>query len=76
MAKRRKSESGSSITKKQARLSYHEREVMKRIWLAVGAMAVLIMMIIGYALVQAYMIKPNVPVAVVNGEKISQEKTG
>jgi len=73
MAKRRKSESGSSITKKQARLSYHEREVMKRIWMAVGAMAVLIMMIIGYALVQAYMIKPNVPVAVVNGEKISQE---
>ena len=73
MAKKDKRESRESVTKKQARLSHHERETMKRIWIAVGAMVVLIAIIIAYALAQAYWIQPNIPAAVVNGEKISQE---
>lgn len=68
MAKREKTK---IVSKKH--LARQEREEIQMRYIKYGSAALLVVvaLLVGYALVNAYIIIPNQPVAVVNGEKIS-----
>ncbi len=51
----------------------HEQEVQRRIYIGLGAVLALVAILIAVGAINEYVIKPNKPVAVVNGDKISQE---
>ncbi|HBX70226.1 MAG TPA: hypothetical protein DEH25_12830 [Chloroflexi bacterium] len=68
MAKREKQR---VVSKKH--MARQEREALQIRYLTYGSIAILaiVVFLVGYALVSAYIITPNQPVATVNGEKIS-----
>ena len=68
MAKREKQK---VITKKY--MARQEREDLQTRYLIYGSIAILaiVIILVGYALVDAYIISPNRPVSSVNGEEIS-----
>jgi parvulin-like peptidyl-prolyl isomerase len=70
MAKREKQK---IVTKKH--MARHEREELQTRYIIYGSIAILtvVIILVGYALIDAYFITPNRPVAVVNGEEISTE---
>jgi parvulin-like peptidyl-prolyl isomerase len=70
MAKREKNK---IVSKKH--LARQEREAIQMRYIKYGSIALLVVvaLLVGYALVNAYIIIPNQPVAVVNGEKISTD---
>ncbi len=51
----------------------HEQEVQRRIYIGLGVVLALVAILIAIGAINEYVIKPNKPVAVVNGDKISQE---
>jgi parvulin-like peptidyl-prolyl isomerase len=57
-------------TKKQIAFGRKEARQNRIIWLSVGVLGLIILLILGYALIQEIMLKPAAPVAVVNGTKI------
>jgi parvulin-like peptidyl-prolyl isomerase len=57
-------------TKKQIAFGRKEARQNRIIWLSVGVLGLIILLILGYALIQELMLKPAAPVAVVNGTKI------
>ncbi len=72
--KRKKEENERQITRKQARLSRHERENMRKVWIAAATLIVLVLLVVLYGFVEEYVVKPNIPAAVVNGEKINRDE--
>jgi len=51
----------------------HEQEVQRRIYIGLGIVLALVALLIAIGAINEYWIKPNKPVAVVNGDKISQD---
>jgi parvulin-like peptidyl-prolyl isomerase len=51
----------------------HEQEVQRRIFIGIGVVLGLVLLLIAAGAVNEYVIKPNKPVATVNGEKIAQD---
>ena len=51
----------------------HEQMMARRIYIGLGVVILLVALLIGAGLINEYVIKPNKPVATVNGDKISQE---
>jgi len=51
----------------------HEREVQRRIYIGLGVVLALVALLIAVGVINEYVLKPNKPVAVVNGDKISQD---
>lgn len=68
---KRKDQSGQTPTRKQIALSRRERAQVRRVYLGLGLIAALVVIVLAIGLVQTYIIEPNAPVAIVNGEKIS-----
>jgi len=61
-------------TRKQIALSRKEARQLRMIWLSVGALGLVILFILGFALVSEVLVKPSRPVALVNGTKIPLER--
>ena len=61
-------------TRKQIALSRKEARQLRMIWLSVGALGLVILFILGFALVSEVLVKPSGPVALVNGTKIPLER--
>jgi len=61
-------------TRKQIALSRKEARQLRIIWLSVGALGLVILFILGFALVSEVLVKPSKPVALVNGTKIPLER--
>jgi parvulin-like peptidyl-prolyl isomerase len=58
-------------TRRQLALSRREQEQLRMIYLALGLVAILIIIVLTIGLVQTYVIEPNSPVAIVAGKEIS-----
>lgn len=61
------------LTKKQASLSYRDQQAQKRVIAGVAIGAVIVLGLIVAGLVMEFVVKPNSPVATVNGERITTE---
>jgi parvulin-like peptidyl-prolyl isomerase len=68
---KRKDQSGQTQTRKQIALSRREREQVRRVYIGLGIVVALTVIVLAVGLVQTFIIEPNSPVAIVNGEKIS-----
>ena len=69
MAKR---ESGlRAPTRRQVAVSKKEREQLRLLYLALGFIGILIVAVLAFGLIQSYIIEPNSPVAIVNGNTIT-----
>lgn len=68
---KRKDQSGQTPTRKQIVLSRREREQVRRIYLGLGLVVALVLIVLAIGLVQTFIIEPNSPVAIVDGEEIS-----
>lgn len=64
-------QSSRGPTRRQIALSRREQEKLRLIYMGLGLVAVLILIVLGFGLLQTYVFEPNAPVAVVNGEEIS-----
>ncbi len=58
-------------TKKQIALGRKEARQLRIIWISLGALGLVILFILGFALVSEAVVKPSRPVAIVNGARIS-----
>ncbi len=69
----RKGETKQAVkqTKKQIALGRKEAQQLRIIWLSLGALGLVILFILGFAVVSEAVVKPSRPVAIVNGTKIS-----
>ncbi|MCB0212599.1 MAG: peptidylprolyl isomerase [Anaerolineae bacterium] len=57
-------------TRRQMARSRKEREQLRLLYMGLGGVGILILLILGYGLIQKYVIEPNSPVVVVDGEEI------
>jgi peptidyl-prolyl cis-trans isomerase SurA len=77
MAKKSKEKRTTERTHEQPRRyasrRRREQELQRRIYLGLGIVLGLVILLIAVGAINEYVIKPNKPVATVNGEKISQE---
>jgi parvulin-like peptidyl-prolyl isomerase len=74
MAKRNKQETRQPAvqeTRKQAHHRRKDQEANRRLMIGLGAVAALVIILIGAGLIQELVIKPNQPVATVNQDRIS-----
>jgi parvulin-like peptidyl-prolyl isomerase len=51
----------------------HEQQVQRRIYIGLGVVLGLVVLLIAAGVINEYVIKPNKPVATVNGDKITQD---
>ncbi len=51
----------------------HEQEMQRRLYIALGVVLGAVLLLVAAGVINEYVIKPNKPVATVNGEKIAQE---
>lgn len=70
-SRRKKEETVKKQTKKQIARSRRDARQNRIVMLSVIGLVALIVLVLGYGLIQELVIKPNRPVAVVNGNKIS-----
>lgn len=61
-------------TKKQRRMSRKEQEQLRYVYMGLGLVGGLILIVLAIGLIQNYIIKPNAPVAIVDGEEISTKE--
>ncbi len=77
MAKKTKEKKPADLKHEQPRRHAsrrrHEQEIQRRIYLGLGIVLALVAILIAVGAINEYVLKPNKPVAVVNGDKISQE---
>lgn len=60
-------------TRKQVARSKKEREQLRLIYMGLGLVAVLIVIVLAFGLLQTYVIEPGQAVAVVNGQEITRQ---
>lgn len=68
---KQKAQPGRAPTRKQVARSRREQEQLRMIYMGLGFVAVLVLVVLAFGLYQTYVVEPNAPVAVVNGEKIT-----
>ncbi len=61
-------------TRRQVALSRKEKEQQKLVYMGLGLVAALILIALAVGLFQTFVLEPNSPVAVVNGEEISTQE--
>ncbi len=71
MAKKEKVQSERNPTRKQAARSRREQEEQRRVYLALGGLAVLVLLVLAFGLFQTYVLEPNQPIATVDGTDIT-----
>jgi parvulin-like peptidyl-prolyl isomerase len=70
MAKK-ESQSSRAPTRKQIAISRKEKEQRRLFYLALGFVGLLIVLVLGYGLLQTYVFEPNSAIAIVNDEEIT-----
>ncbi len=76
MAKRNKKEERQPVVEETRKQAHHRRkdeEANRRLMIGLGAVAALIVILIGAGLLQELVIKPNQPVATVNQDRITEQ---
>ena len=71
MAKKETQTSQRGPTRKQVARSRKEREQLRLVYMGFGLVAVLVLVVLSFGLIQTYVIEPNAPVAAVNQEEIT-----
>ena len=67
----KKAQSSREPTRRQVAHSRKEREQLRLLYMGLGGVGLLILLVLAFGLIQTYVIEPNSPVAVVNGQEIS-----
>jgi parvulin-like peptidyl-prolyl isomerase len=73
MAKK-EAQPAKTLTRRQLALSRREREQLRLIYWGLGLVGVLILIVLAIGLIQTYIIEPNSPVAIINGQEISTQE--
>jgi parvulin-like peptidyl-prolyl isomerase len=69
MAKKQKIQE-QTLTRRQVARSRKEKEQLRLLYIGLGVVAALILIVLGFGLLQTYVLEPNSPVATVNGVEI------
>lgn len=69
MAKK-KSQTSRGPTRRQVARSRKEKEQLRLVYLGLGGVAVLVLVVLAYGLLQTFYVEPNSPVAIVNSDEI------
>ncbi|HRV92488.1 MAG TPA: peptidylprolyl isomerase [Anaerolineae bacterium] len=67
----KKAQSSREPTRRQVAHSRKEREQLRLLYMGLGGVGLLILLVLAFGLIQTYVIEPNSPVAVVNGQEVS-----
>lgn len=70
MSKRKEAQTNRALTRRQIAISRREKEQLRLIYVSLGGVAALILIVLAIGLIQTYIIEPNAPIAVVEGERI------
>ena len=63
-------QSSREPTRRQVARSRKEREQLRLLYMGLGGVGILVLLVLAYGLIQNFVIEPNSPVVVVNGEEI------
>lgn len=66
----KKAQTSREPTRRQVARSRKEREQLRLIYMGLGGVGILVLLVLAFGLIQSYVIEPNSPVAVVNGQEI------
>lgn len=70
MAKKDAQSSGEP-TRRQVARSRKEKEQLRLLYLGLGGVGILMLLVLGYGLFQQFVVEPNSPVVIINGEEIT-----